>query len=79
MLHEDCAPPNSSELPLQTYLALELGDALGPFNRWVTGVALKRPPTDEECLWHYIEHGGPEQFSSTHHVLPFRTELNRLN
>lgn len=79
MMYEDCAAPRSEELPLRTYLALELGEALGPFNRWVTGVTLNRPPTDEECLWHYIEHGGPEHFCVNHHALPFRESRVILN
>ena len=31
-------------------------EALSDFNRWVTGVALGHPPSDEECFRHYIQH-----------------------
>ena len=30
----------------------------GPYNSWVTGVAVGHPPTEEEKLVHFVTNGG---------------------
>ena len=48
------------------YLAEQLNEMLGSFNRWVTGVALNHPPSDSEAVKHYIQNGGAEDFARRH-------------
>ena len=48
------------------YLAEQIGEMLGPFNRWVAGLTLKHPPTDSEAAKHYVDHGGAEDFARRH-------------
>ena len=36
------------------------------FNRWVTGVALKHPPTKAECRMHFILAGGYRKYKENH-------------
>lgn len=37
-------------------------EALSAFNMWVTGEAVRHPPSSEEAEQHYNGHGGPEGF-----------------
>ena len=40
--------------------------ALSDFNRWVTGVAIGRPPTIEDCFEHYIRSAHANGVPATH-------------
>lgn len=44
----------------------KIDEALGPFNRWVTGVNLGHEPSPEECLLWYIDHDGPQDYTARH-------------
>ncbi len=48
---------------------LQIAEALGSFNRWIAGVNLGHNPTDRECIWWYIEHGGSDDFAKRHPTL----------
>jgi len=46
----------------------EVAEILGPFNTWVTGVAVGHEPTSHECFRHWLRHGGLKRFRRTHKV-----------
>lgn len=45
------------------YIAEQLKEMLGSYNRWLTGVKLGRSPSDEECCYYYIRDGGATDFA----------------
>ena len=48
-------------------------EVFGPDNMWYAGEALGREPTRQECLEHYFDHGGFENFEARHVILGFHS------
>jgi hypothetical protein len=51
---------------LHTRNRSQVEEATTGFNRWVTGVELRCDPTDEQCLTHWAEHKGFDDWRSRH-------------
>jgi hypothetical protein len=48
------------------YIDAELEEIFSPTNRHYAREKLGREPTDEELVWHFINHGGAENFAKKH-------------
>jgi len=46
----------------------QIAEALGEFNKYVAGLALGHDPTPDEAVFHYVVHGGPEDWERRHGV-----------
>jgi hypothetical protein len=44
----------------------QIPEILSDENKWYTGEHVGHPPTIEECIEHYSEHGGAAYFAKTH-------------
>ncbi|KKW07674.1 MAG: hypothetical protein UY42_C0009G0047 [Parcubacteria group bacterium GW2011_GWA2_49_16] len=47
----------------QEYVAGQKEEILSPFNQWVTGKKLGRPPNPDDCALHYTLHGGAKAYA----------------
>ncbi len=54
------------EFDLESYNKAQIEEALGPENKYFAYLKLKREPTDQEAFWHWLQNGGPENFSKQH-------------
>ncbi len=48
---------------LREYNLVQMGEMLGHYNRWLTGVDLGRCPTDSECRQHFVSKKGSDDFA----------------
>lgn len=51
---------------LQEDLKGQTAEALGAENRYFAGMSLGYNPNDDECFFHYMEHGGPANWRMLH-------------
>ena len=53
---------NKIKIPYKEYLGRQIDEALSPLNMWFTGVEHEHPPTPDDAMLHFAEHGA-ENFS----------------
>jgi len=44
-------------------MQLQIEEIEGPVNSWLTGEVVGHSPTSAEKVWHYIKHGGADDFA----------------
>ncbi len=66
-------------VPLEIYIAMQVGEILGPVNMWLAGEKLGRLPTPDEAALHYVENGGAEDFAHRHACAEVKKEEKKNN
>ena len=60
---------------LGEYNLRQVQEMLGKENRYFTGLAVGHPPSDDECVEHYVKDGGSAGFRTRHVIRDFSPTL----